>query len=435
MRISRALFGALSFALVATFGLAVEASAQEFKSRIEALEGVVEVKALPAGEFREKYEVMLTQPLDWKSPEAGTFCQRVVVMHLDESRPTMLITQGYGAGFALREGYREELSRLFDMNMVFVEHRYFDRSMPENPNWQYLTAENSACDLHAIKSLFAELYPSKWLASGISKGGTTTMLYATFFPGDVDIYVPYVGPVCTSREDGRFNPYLRNISTPEKRAVVEGYQREMLERKGELLPLFEQACREAQLTFRIPLTELYDYCVLEYAFSFWQWGFETDVIPAKGSDAATLVDHLVKYVGPDYFAVGGENASFFVQAAKELGYYPYDLKPFKGLIELKSAKDYLRRIFLPEELREVRFDKSLYRKMRRYLKHNDPRMMMIYGEDDPWTAPGATCFVTKRKQNMCCYIDPAGSHRARILTLPEEEQQEAIATLRSWLFE
>ncbi len=409
-------------------------SAQELQSRIEALEGVVEVTSLPAGEFKEKYEVMLRQPLDWHNPDAGTFQQRVVVMHVGEDRPTMLITQGYGAGFALRPAYREEISRLFDMNMVFVEHRYFDRSMPENPDWRYLTAENSAWDLHAIKTLFATIYPSKWLASGISKGGTTTMLYATFFPGDVDIYVPYVGPVCTSREDRRFKSYLSEISTPEKRVVVEAYQREVLRRKADLLPRFEAFCQAQQLSFRIPISEVYDYCVLEYAFSFWQWGHEVDIIPATTASDEELVDHLIRYVGPDYFAEGGENASFFVQAAKELGYYPYDLKPFKREIELRSTRDYLRRIFIPESLRRVKFDKGLYKKMRRYLKQNDPRMLMVYGEDDPWTAPGAG-WAVRGKENMHYFVDPAGSHRARILTLPEEEQQQAIAILRSWLEE
>ena len=173
--------------------------AQDLEARLRALEGVVEVQALPSGEFEQKFEVMLRQPLDHQNPEAGEFRQRVVVMHVGEDRPTMLITQGYGAGFALREQYREEVSRLFNTNMVFVEHRYFDRSMPENPDWSYLTAENSAHDLHRIKSLFAELYAGKWIASGISKGGTTTMLYATFYPNDVDVYIPYVGPVCSSR--------------------------------------------------------------------------------------------------------------------------------------------------------------------------------------------------------------------------------------------
>lgn len=409
-------------------------SAQEMKSRIEALDGVVEVKLLPSDEFKEKYEVMLRQPLDWQHPEAGEFLQRVVVMHTGEERPTMLITQGYGAGFALRPNYREEISRLFDMNMLFVEHRYFDRSMPENPDWSHLTAENSACDLHHIKELFATLYPSKWLASGISKGGTTTMLYATFFPGDVDIYVPYVGPVCTAREDRRFNPYLEEIASPEKRAVVEAFQREVLERKEQLMPLFENFCREKNLYFRIPLREVFDYCVLEYAFSFWQWGHDVAVIPSVEASDEELADHLIRFVGPDYFAIGGENASFFIQAARELGYYPYDLKPFKGLIELRSAKDYLRRIFLPSELRYVTFDKGLYKRMKRYLKENDPKMLLVYGEDDPWTAPGAG-WAAEGKQNMHYFVDPAGSHRARILTLPEEEQQRAIEILRGWLEE
>ncbi len=410
------------------------ALAQEWRSRIEALEGVVEVKELPAGEFKEKYEVMLTQPLDWKRPEAGTFRQRVVVMHAGEDRPTMLITQGYGAGFALREGYREEISRLFNTNMVFVEHRYFDRSMPENPDWDYLTAENSAYDLHAIKSLFARIYPSKWIASGISKGGTTTMLYATFFPGDVDIYVPYVGPVCTAREDRRFYDFLAGIATPEQRAVVEAYQREMLLRKDRLLPAFELYCQNKGMTFRLPIAEIYDYCVLEYAFSLWQWGMPLEEVPDPKAPGDVLLEHLIEKVGPDYFAIGGDNASFFIQAAKELGYYPYDTRPFKGLLDVKSTKDYLRRIFVPEELRRVKFDKTLYKKMNRYLKENDPKMILVYGEYDPWTAPGAG-WAAEGKEQMHYFVDPAGSHRARILTLPEPEQKRAIALIEQWLAE
>jgi len=423
----------LVLALVALVAVG-ELAAQEMEARIKALEGICEVKPLPAGEFKEKYEVMLKQPLDWADSAAGEFRQRVVVMHVGEDRPTMLITQGYGAGFALREGYREEISRLFNTNIVFVEHRYFDRSMPENPNWDYLTAENSAHDLHAIKSLFAQLYPEKWIASGISKGGTTTMLYATFYPGDVDIYVPYVGPVCTGREDGRFSPFLQEVSTPEKRAVVEDFQKELLRRKDRLMPLFEQYCTDHKLSFRIPLREVFDYCVLEYSFSLWQWGTDPATIPALTASDEELADHLLKAVGPDYFAIGGENASFFVQAAKELGYYPYDLRPFKGLIELKSAKDYLRRIFVPEELREVKFDRTLYKKMRKYLKQNDPKMLLVYGEDDPWTAPGAG-WAAEGKQHMHYFVDPGGSHRARILTLPDEQKYLAIALISKWLKE
>ena len=407
--------------------------AQSFEARLQALEGVVEVHSLPSGTFEEKFEVMLRQPLDHQNPEAGEFLQRVVVMHAGEDRPTMLITQGYGAGFALREHYREEVSRLFNTNMVFVEHRYFDRSMPENPDWSYLTAENSAHDLHRIKSLFAGLYPGKWIASGISKGGTTTMLYATFYPNDVDIYIPYVGPICSSREDGRFAKFFAQLGTPELHERMEVYQRELLLRRDRLMPHFEAYCTRKELTFRLPLIEIYDYTVLEYAFSFWQWGMALEDIPSAEASDDELVAHLLRYVGPEYFAVESSNSSFFVQAAKELGYYPYDIRPFRRLLSIRTSKDYLRRIFLPEELARVKFDRTLYRKMTRYLKQNDPQMILVYGEYDPWTAPGATWVANYKKENMHLFIDPEGSHRARILTLEEEDQARAIALLSKWL--
>ena len=39
----------------------------------------------------------------------------------------------------------------------------------------------------------------------------------------------------------------------------------------------------------------------------------------------------------------------------------------------------------------------------------------------------------KGRQTMKLYIEPNGSHRARISTLPAEMKEEAIATLKEWL--
>lgn len=86
-----------------------------------------ETKPLPAGPFAGKYEVMLTQPLDWRHPDKGSFEQRVLVMHVGWDRPTVLITQGYDAGFALPGALPATNFRNFSTaNIVFVEHRYFD---------------------------------------------------------------------------------------------------------------------------------------------------------------------------------------------------------------------------------------------------------------------------------------------------------------------
>ena len=114
--------------------------------------------------------------------------------------------------------------------MIFVEYRYFLESTPEPKDWQYLTAENSADDLHAITTAFKNIYPGKWIATGISKGGQTTLLYRTFYPDDVDISVPYVAPLCYGVEDGRHEPFLHKVSTPENRKIIEDFQLEVLKK-------------------------------------------------------------------------------------------------------------------------------------------------------------------------------------------------------------
>ncbi len=418
--------------LAATFVLSAGAQTP-LQQRLETLERAVEATPLESTRFDEKYELILRQPLDWQAPEKGDFSRRVVVFHAGYDRPTILITEGYGAKYAYRPNYREELSQLFDANIVFVEHRYFLGSTPDPRDWRYLTAEASARDLHDVRQLLGAIYPGKWIATGISKGGTTTMLYATFFPGDVDGYVPYVGPVNRSREDGRHEKFLRRVGTAGERAAIEEFQTEVLRRRDRLMPRFESYCREKGYEFRAPLAEIYDLCVLEYAFSFWQWGSKADEIPATSATDDELFDYFIGAVDPDYFVRETPTTSFFVQAARELGYYGYDTKPFRRCLAIDTSKDYLRRIFLPDCLRHIEFDRTLYRKMRRYLKREDPRMVMIYGGNDPWTASGAAWAVTPRKRNMKVFIQPDGSHRTRIGTLPEAMREEAIATIRGWL--
>lgn len=164
-------------------------------SRIEAIPGVSGVKRLESPNFNDKYVLYFQQPLDHKNPSAGSFTQRVYLMNVSFSRPTVIVTEGYGAAYASNPRYRDELSRLFETNIVFVEHRYFLESTPKPLEWKYLTAENSAYDLHKIKKAFEQFYKGKWIATGVSKGGQTALIYRAFFPDDVDITVPYVAPL------------------------------------------------------------------------------------------------------------------------------------------------------------------------------------------------------------------------------------------------
>lgn len=401
------------------------------EQKISAISAIKEIRPLETSEFSEKYVTYFTQPLDHRHPEKGSFRQRVIVSHAGFDRPTVIVTEGYGAAYALRPQYREELSKLLNANMIFVEYRYFLESTPEPKDWQYLTAENSADDLHAITTAFKNIYPGKWIATGISKGGQTTLLYRTFYPDDVDISVPYVAPLCYGVEDGRHEPFLHKVSTPENRKKIEDFQLEALKRKATLLPRFEKYCTEKNYSFRAPIEEIYDYSVLEYSFALWQWGTPISSIPATTASDDEIFSHLLAISEPGYFTADSPNASFFVQAARELGYYGYDVQPFKQYLSIQSSEGYLHRLMLPEELKDMPFDKTLSKKITKFLKKQDPKMIFIYGQNDPWTAAGVTWL--KNKKNIHVFIQPNGSHLARINTLPEGEKKEVIELIKKWL--
>lgn len=414
----------------------LSASASSFaqtvlEQKINAISAIKEIRPLETSEFSEKYVTYFTQPLDHRHPEKGSFRQRVIVSHVGFDRPTVIVTEGYGAAYALRSQYREELSKLLNANMIFVEYRYFLESTPEPKDWQYLTAENSADDLHAITTAFKNIYPGKWIATGISKGGQTTLLYRTFYPDDVDISVPYVAPLCYGVEDGRHEPFLHKVSTPENRKIIEDFQLEALKRKATLLPRFEKYCTEKNYSFRAPIEEIYDYSVLEYSFALWQWGTPISSIPATTASDDEIFSHLLAISEPGYFTADSPNASFFVQAARELGYYGYDIQPFKQYLSIQSSEGYLHRLMLPEELKDMPFDKALSKKITKFLKKQDPKMIFIYGQNDPWTAAGVTWL--KNKKNIHVFIQPNGSHLARINTLPEKEKKEVMELIKQWL--
>lgn len=414
----------------------LSASASSFaqtvlEQKISAISAIKEIRPLETSEFSEKYVTYFTQPLDHRHPEKGSFRQRVIVSHVGFDRPTVIVTEGYGAAYALRSQYHEELSKLLNANMIFVEYRYFLESTPEPKDWQYLTAENSADDLHAITTAFKNIYPGKWIATGISKGGQTTLLYRTFYPDDVDISVPYVAPLCYGVEDGRHEPFLHKVSTPENRKIIEDFQLEALKRKATLLPRFEKYCTEKNYSFRAPIEEIYDYSVLEYSFALWQWGTPISSIPATTASDDEIFSHLLAISEPGYFTADSPNASFFVQAARELGYYGYDVQPFKQHLSIQSSEGYLHRLMLPEELKDMPFDKTLSKKITKFLKKQDPKMIFIYGQNDPWTAAGVTWL--KNKKNIHVFIQPNGSHLARISTLPEAEKAKVMELINEWL--
>ncbi len=403
--------------------------------RLKALPGVVEVKKLECDSlFKEKYLVVLKQQLDPENPAAGMFNQRIFVSHLDFSAPVVLVTEGYYADYASKPKYVEELSGMFKTNQICVEHRYFGKSKPDSIDWKYLTAENAAYDDHRVIELFKTIYSGKWISTGISKGGQTVLIHRTLYPNDVDISIPYVGPLNFGVEDGRHEKFIAQVSTSAAREKVQNFQLEILKRRKALEPLFIKFCESKGYTYRIPYDEVYDFCVLEYSFAFWQWGTPMDKIPSLNSDDETLIKHLIEIVSPDYFAKEGiaPTLPFFVQAAKQLGYYGYNTQPFAHYLKIKTAHGYLARIFLPEDYKPT-FDPTIALRCARFLKEKDPKMIFVYGQNDPWFASGV--LIPRGKKNLLRVVVPNGSHLSRICSLPPELKEEVIGRIKNWLEE
>ena len=400
--------------------------------KIDAVSSFEKIEKLDT--LRSYYSLKFTQQLDKDNPEAGTFEQRVLLGHRGWDRPMVIITQGYGGGGSFSSNrFYEELTTLIDANVLFVEHRYFDESTPSPCNWDYLTIPNSMEDYHAITTAFKEFYKNKWLSTGISKGGSTSMFYRAYYPDDVDVSVPYVAPLCVALEDGRHESFLEQVSTKANRDAIRAYQTEMFERKERMMPLFDAYCLEKDLIFRVPTSTIYDLLVLEYQFSMWQWGTPVSTIPALDSEDKVLFDYFIKMCGPDYFAAENKIESFFVQAVKDFGYYGYNIEPFHKYVNAEEVEGYLKRVLLTEEFADVKFDDSNYRFVTDYYTENDPKAIMIYGEVDPWTASGVTWLRDRNKENIKIFIQPGGSHTARILNMPEKMRDEILEQLNEWM--
>jgi len=371
--------------------------------------------------FNETWKIMVRQPIDHSDTTKGFFLQRVFVADKGKENAVLLITEGYAANYAAMPRYINELSPMLNSNQICIEHRYFGESWPDPLNWDFLTVANAAADHHAIVELFKKYYSGKWINTGISKGGQTAVYHRAFYPDDVDVTVAYVCPLNFGVEDGRHEPFLRNVpGTAEQRERIEEFQIEILKNRGIIVPKIEKYSKEKNYTYRISMNEVLDYCMLEYPFALWQWGRLTNKVPSKDVGVDSLFNHLLKVSNPSYFAIEEMEGikSFFVQAARELGYYGYDTKPFKKYLSIRNAEGYLSRIFLPAGLK-IKYNKTKSKQVKKFMKNTDEKMLFIYGEWDPWSATAFEVY----NPNQAKVVKPGGSHSTRINNLPPELQK------------
>jgi len=379
--------------------------------------------------FEAAYELHIKQPLDHNDPSKGHIYQRAFLSHKGFNRPMVMATEGY----ARPRNRMYELTTMLDANQLNIEHRYFGTSVPDSMDYTYLTFEQMAEDLHHINQLFKQLYKSKWVSTGISKGGTTTIFYRYFYPNDVDVAVPYVAPVNYEYEEKRIYEFLDKVGTTECREDIKEIQVRLLKEREKVLPLLRWYAKGAKHEFTyLTLEEAFEYAVLEYPFSFWQWGHDCSKIPSADAELEVVLQNFMDVVGISFYSDAdmAAFASHYYQSSTQMGYYGYETDEFKDLLKVLPTDSNPYASFTPNKMK-VKFDGTLTNKVANWLKTDGNNFMYINGGIDTWSATGVE---KSDKVNSKWFVLEGKDHaKARIANMTDEEKKEFKATLGEWL--
>ena len=389
------------------------------------IDGIVSIKAMgPKEGFKEVYDIRILQPLNHDEPNKGVFEQRLHLYYKSRKKAMVFVTEGYSL-----YDRKYELSDILDANQLSVEYRFYGLSGSDNIKWNYLNNEQAAHDLHRIKNLFDDVFKKEWISTGISKGGTTTMIYKALYPDDVDASVNYVGPLPLAQEDKRMDEHIRTIGARDCRDRLSRFQRLALKRRDALLPRLDSLSQSDNMTFSIGLGAAYEYAVLEYTFSFWQFAHDCASIPGDEATNLEIFNHLNEVVGFDFYsdAIYDASTNAFYQFMGENGYYGFLHDHLDDLI--KYVPEPTNLTFTPKDV-PLKYNGSFMLDVNNRLQEVGSKMIHIHGEYDPW---GAVGFFPDAEQDALLIIKPEGGHRTRITNLSQRHQDLVYKKLDDWL--
>ncbi|WP_030899117.1 MULTISPECIES: S28 family serine protease [unclassified Streptomyces] len=371
----------------------------------------------------------LRQPVDHTNPTAGTFEQRLTLLHTAADRPTVLSTTGYHADLRPR---RSEPTVLLGANQLQVEHRYFGESRPPGPGYTHLTIRQAADDHHRVVRLFRRLYPGAWISTGSSKGGLASVYHRRFHPHDVDGTVVYSAPNnVDDRDDSAYLRFLETVGTPADREAVKSAQRRLLLNRAEMVARYEAWAAARSDTFRIigSADQAFEIAVLRVLFMFWQRSTPADVAAIPGPDATAdeLYTWLDNWAGLSLYAdtAARRYIPYWYQIGTQLGYGDVPTAHLADL--LRHPGGIAARNFVPRDIPMV-FDAAAMPDIDRWVRRRGSRLLFVYGTQDPSVAE---YFRPKAADSQVLWV-PAGNHSVDIANLPPADRASAEEALARW---
>jgi hypothetical protein len=377
----------------------------------------------PPGQTRDRtFQILFQQPLDHDDPSSGTFTQRIWLAHHTQAAPLVLSTLGYD----LDEGY-EELTGILKANQLSVEHRYFSASRPSPTDWSLLTIEQAAADHHAIVEAFRPIYGGAWISTGASKGGMTALIHRSRYPDDVAGTVAYVAPYPHTIEDPRFTGFFDQVGDATCRDRLLALERGLLLRKQEMIRRMLELPGDS--FERLGPDAAFTNAVVDLRWYFWQYepadncaGLPDSGAPDDDLWAAFRARDLPGFNAEDHEIARFE--AYVYQAARQLG---YPAEPTQGLEDLLPPGPLPKGLPVGEH---PSFDPAGMQKVQDWLLQQGERVMLVYGQDDPWTA-GA--FELGQGPDLARFDVPGANHGAAISDLPDGPRAQALAMLQRFV--
>ena len=237
----------------------------------------------------------------------------------------------------------------------------------------------------------------------------------------------YDAPINFSLEDPRIDAFFETVGTKFCREKVIQFQREVLGRKHRFFPLFQSEAKKRHLSFSIGEEKIFEYVILEYPFSFWQYHtIDCDSIPGSLATDQQLFDHLKEIVSFSSYADPSMNSPSMYQFATELGYYGYVTKNVRDLLDFN---DHPNSAYAPQ-VTGMTFKSEVMADINAWLQKNGKRILYIYAELDPWSA---TAVEIPTGLDALKMIKKRGNHFTFIKTFSNENRKLIVSTLERWL--
>jgi hypothetical protein len=407
-------------------------AADDIEARLRQIPGLTVVEKVPVAAPYEFFRLTFTQPADHRRPGAGTFEQRLTLLHRGTDRPMVLHTTGYGVP---AQAFRSEPTRLIDGNQISVEQRFFTPSRPEPADWSKLTIWQAATDHHRLVRALKSVYSAKWISTGASKGGMTSVYHRRFYPSDVDGTVAYVAPQDTiNAEDSAYDRFFRRVGTDRAcRAALDAVQVEALHRRATLVAAYADWATANGRTFTIMRSadRAFELMVNGAPWAFWQYSDQSEcgtVPPVTASD-----EEILTWLDTVYSLDSNTDQGltpyipYYFQASYQLGY------PVPRLAHLAKVQRYRGQdraeSYIPADL-VPRFQPFAMADVDLWVRLAGRQLLFVYGGNDPW---GAEPFrLGPGTRDSLTYTAAGANHGANIGLLTPDQAATATAAVQRW---